>query len=139
MIISKKDYQASVNKIKLYEQERVAQVEKLRGEGVSEANIKSILAPTDSFYAGIKDDVLIYEQIVSGQMPEYFKFVENMGRLLVALRMRRGWSQSRLAEELGVAKSQVCRDEKNEYHGASIQKFNKITKVLGYKSLKLNI
>jgi transcriptional regulator with XRE-family HTH domain len=39
--------------------------------------------------------------------------------------------QSELASKLSVKESQVSRDETNEYHGASIEKIQKILDVLG--------
>jgi HTH-type transcriptional regulator/antitoxin HigA len=39
--------------------------------------------------------------------------------LLVKARIARGWTQRRLAEELGVAKQQIQRYEATEYRSAS--------------------
>ncbi|MBI2480163.1 MAG: helix-turn-helix transcriptional regulator [Planctomycetia bacterium] len=40
-------------------------------------------------------------------------------------------SQRELAEKLGVHESQVSRDERNEYHGLTVQRAARILDVLG--------
>ncbi|WP_363321525.1 helix-turn-helix domain-containing protein [Polycladomyces subterraneus] len=40
-------------------------------------------------------------------------------------------THTELVERLGVSKSQVSQDERNEYHGASIEKLKKIAYALG--------
>ncbi len=53
--------------------------------------------------------------------------------MLVALRISKGVKQKDLAEKLGIKESQVSRDERNEYHGASVDKIQKVLDVLGVK------
>jgi transcriptional regulator with XRE-family HTH domain len=57
--------------------------------------------------------------------------LDGIGNLLVALRVNNDISQKELANRLGVKESQVSRDEKNEYRGASIEKVSEVLKVLG--------
>ena len=59
------------------------------------------------------------------------KNFEGFGRLLIALRIYQGWTQKSLAEALGVDPSQVSRDERNEYHGITLERASRILEVLG--------
>ena len=56
---------------------------------------------------------------------------EGMGRLLIALRISQGLSQRELAERLGVHESTVSRDERNEYHGITLERTAKVLAALG--------
>ena len=51
--------------------------------------------------------------------------------LLIALRIARGISQRQLAERLGVHESQVSRDERNEYHGITLDRAARVLDALG--------
>lgn len=48
--------------------------------------------------------------------------LEGLGNVLVALRIARGLSQRALAERLGIHQSQVSRDERNDYNGATVER-----------------
>ena len=56
--------------------------------------------------------------------------LERFGRMLIGLRIAQGVSQRELAERLGVHESQVSRDERNEYHGASLERANRVLEAL---------
>ena len=77
----------------------------------------------------IKDEVKEYENIKAGKFPAYMKKLENIGYLLIALRIHKGWSQSELAKKLNIKPSQVCRNERNEYYGVSMPTVRKMLKV----------
>ena len=53
------------------------------------------------------------------------------GGLLIGLRIAQGISQIELAKRLGVSEAQVSKDEKNEYHGVSVEKTQRIIDALG--------
>ena len=42
--------------------------------------------------------------------------------MLIAVRIALGLSQRQFAKRLGVHPTQVCRDERNEYHGITIER-----------------
>jgi transcriptional regulator with XRE-family HTH domain len=48
-----------------------------------------------------------------------------------ALRIAKGVSQRDLAERVGVHESQVSRDERNEYHGVTVERANRVLETLG--------
>jgi transcriptional regulator with XRE-family HTH domain len=49
----------------------------------------------------------------------------------VALRIANGVTQSELAKRLNVDVSQVSRDERNDYHGISIERAERVVNALG--------
>jgi len=87
--------------------------------------IKTLLEPEVSFHEQLKDEVLWYENVIKGHI-EPLRSITDLGKGLIALRIAAGLTQSELAEALGVAASQICRDEKNDYRGISIDRAQKI-------------
>jgi transcriptional regulator with XRE-family HTH domain len=71
-----------------------------------------------------------YERLMRGEFDELRNF-EGVGRLLIAARIAKGVTQRELAERLGVHESQVSRDERNEYHGVTVERANRILETLG--------
>ena len=51
--------------------------------------------------------------------------------LLISARISKGMTQRELAQRLGINESQVSRDERNEYHGITIERAARILEVLG--------
>ena len=86
--------------------------------------------PLQSFHEQLKEEVESYERLRRGEFEELTNF-EGMGRLLIALRISQGLSQRELAERLGVHESTVCRDERNEYHGITLERTAKVLAALG--------
>ena len=56
--------------------------------------------------------------------------LHGLGRMLIALRLARGLSQRDLAARLEVHETQVSRDERNEYHGITVERASRIMDVL---------
>lgn len=103
---------------------------KLQEVGLSLEEIKRALDPLRSFREQLKEEVESYERLKRGEFDELRNF-NGVGRLLIALRIAKGMSQRELAERLEVHESQVSRDERNEYHGVTVERANRILDVLG--------
>lgn len=86
-----------------------------------------------AFKAQIEAEIKEYEKIRAGRIPRHFLKFENLGLLLIALRIKNGLTQSELASRLGVSPSQVSRDENNDYHAVSTETVKKILKALDEK------
>ena len=56
--------------------------------------------------------------------------LRRIGLSLIALRLAKGLTQRQLAERLGVNEAQVSKDEKNEYHGISCERAQRIINAL---------
>ncbi len=130
MIKSETEYQQAVERIKDEAQRIKAQQKELQGLDLSKEEIKRVLDPMRSFHEQLKEEVDSYEKLKRGEFEEVRNF-EGMGRLLVALRIAQGLSQRELAERLNVHESQVSRDERNEYHGISVDRIKRILDALG--------
>ena len=108
------------------EQERA----KLQGMGFSKEEIKRALDPVWSFHEQLKEEIESYERLKRREFDELHNF-EGLGRLLIALRIANGISQRGLAERLGIHESQVSRDERNEYHGVTVERANRVLEAFG--------
>jgi DNA-binding Xre family transcriptional regulator len=103
---------------------------KLQGMDLSKEEIKRALDPVRSFHEQLKEEVESYERLKRGEFDELRNF-EGLGRLLIALRIAKQVSQRDLAERLGIHESQVSRDERNEYHGVTVERANRVLEALG--------
>ena len=54
----------------------------------------------------------------------------SIGRWLIGVRIAKGLSQKELAELLGVSEAQVSRDERNEYHGITVERAQHILQTM---------
>ena len=130
MIRNESEYREAVERIK-QERERFEQHEKqLRSEGLSAKEVRRVMDPLVSFHLQLGEEVEAYERLKRGEFGELRNF-EGLGRLLVGLRIALGLSQRDLAERLGVHDSQVSRDERNDYHGITVERASRILDALG--------
>jgi transcriptional regulator with XRE-family HTH domain len=70
------------------------------------------------------------ERLRRGEFEELVN-LRGLGRTLVALRTALGITQRELGERLGVHETQVCRDERNDYHSVSLRRASQILEALG--------
>ncbi len=106
---------------------------KLQDVGLSKAGIKRALDPLRSFHGQLQEELESYERLMRGEFEELHNF-EGVGRLLIAIRLAAGVSQRDLADRLGVHESQVSRDERNEYHGVTVNRASRILEALGVQT-----
>lgn len=104
--------------------------DRLFAAGASATEVDSALEPVTSFHLQLQEDVAEYERLKRGEISPFTGFGQ-IGRMLVALRIARGMTQRQLAERLGVHESQVSRDERNEYHGITVERVNRILLAIG--------
>lgn len=101
----------------------------LEREGLDAQAVERLMAPALGFHREVAEEVEAYERARSrdfGPVP----FVR-LGRLLIGLRIANGLSQRQLADRLGVHESMVSRDERNEYHGITVERAQRILDALG--------
>ena len=130
MIRNESEYQEAVERISKQAARLKAERTKLQEMDLSKEEIKRALDPLRSFHEQLKEELDSYERLQRGEFEELRNF-EGVGRLLIALRIAKGVSQRELAERLAVHESQVSRDERNEYHGVTVERANRIVEVLG--------
>ncbi len=130
MIKTDKEYQECLRKLD-EDLDFIERQRKFFGEqGLSTEEIETALEPNYSFHEQLKDEILWYERVKRGD----FGVIENLtelGRVIIALRIAKGISQRTLADLLEVNESQISRDERNEYHGVTIDRAQKIIDTLG--------
>lgn len=98
--------------------------------GLSKTEIKRVMDPLRSFHLQLEEEVAAYERLKRGDLGE-LENLHGLGRTLVALRIALGLTQRQLAERLEVNESQVSRDERNEYHGVTVDRASRILDALG--------
>ena len=79
-------------------------------------------------------EVSLFEKLRLGKVKAIPRFpVEQRGKVLICLRIAKGWNQRRLAAALGVTEAQISRDERNEYRGISLERYARVLDILGYR------
>ena len=80
----------------------------------------------------LRTEIAEYEQLSSGKVSTFeASSLARVATLLINARIARGWSQRRLADELGVAEQQVQRYEATEYRSASLARVCDVAATLG--------
>jgi len=96
---------------------------------LSSAEVKRTIDPLRSFHGQLAEEVASYERLRRGEVGEVLN-LHGLGQMLVALRIAAGMTQRELAERLGTHESQVSRDERNEYHGITVERASRILDAL---------
>lgn len=130
MIRNENEYREAVQRL-IDEKKRIAQQKaELEKMGLSPDEVKRVLDPMRSFHLQLQEEVESYERLKRGEFEE-IRNLRGIGHLLIALRIARGISQRQLADRLGVHESQVSRDERNEYHGITLDRAARVLDALG--------
>lgn len=130
MIEKENGYREAVQRL-ADEKQRIAQQKaELEKMGLSPDEVKRVLDPMRSFHLQLQEEVESYERLKRGEFEE-IRNLRGIGHLLIALRIARGISQRQLADRLGVHESQVSRDERNEYHGITLDRAARVLDALG--------
>lgn len=130
MIRNESEYREAVRRIEEERARFAEHREKLRGMGLSDEELKRSLDPLLSFHLQLVEEVESYERLKRGEFAELLN-LHGIGTSLVAIRIALGLTQRELAARLGVHESQVSRDEKNEYHGITVERVSRILDALG--------
>ena len=130
MIRNEDEYREAVMRLAEEQKRIAAQKAELKKAGLTADEIKRVLDPIRSFHLQLEDDVQRYERLRRGEFEE-LQNLRGLGPLLISLRIARGFSQRQLAERLEVHESQVSRDERNEYHGITLERAARILDALG--------
>jgi len=98
--------------------------------GLTTEEVERAMQPLLSFQAQLVEEIAWFEAVRGRRIP-VIRNLTQIGRLLVALRIAQGVTQRELANRLGVNESAVSRDERNEYHGITLERAQKIIEALG--------
>jgi ribosome-binding protein aMBF1 (putative translation factor) len=130
MIRNEAEYQEAVKRLKEERARHKAHEAELTRMGLKRDEIKRAMDPLRSFSLQLEEEVEGYERLKRGELGELDN-LHGLGRTLVALRIALGLTQRELAERLDVNESQVSRDERNEYHGVTVDRASRILDALG--------
>jgi len=83
------------------------------------------LEPLLSFQAQLDEEIAWYENVRRRNFPAIHRLTD-IGQLLIAIRIAHGLTQRELADRLGVSEAVVSRDERNEYHGITVERAQRI-------------
>lgn len=131
MIRTETEYQEARRRLKEGDRHMKAQQAELEKLDLSKAEIRRGMAPFVTFHDQLQEEVQRYERLRRGDKKELANLQE-LGQILIGLRIVSGLTQRQLAERLGVHESQVSRDERNDYHGVTIDRANRIIEALGF-------
>lgn len=129
MIRNEAEYQEALRRLEQDRQVAAKQREALFGAGLTEEEVERGMEPLLSFQAQLAEEVEWYENVRRRNFP-VIRRLTDVGRLLIALRIANGISQRELADRLGVSESAVSRDERNEYHGITVERAQRILDAL---------
>ena len=132
MIRTEAEYQEAFRRVADEKARIAAHRAHLEAMELSPEEIKRALDPLQSFHLQLAEEVESYERLRRGEV-EAIVNLQGLGRVLIGLRIALGLTQRELAERLGIHESQVSRDERNEYHGVSIERASRILEAMGVR------
>lgn len=130
MIRNESEYKEAVERLQEEKSRMATYQAELERSGLAEDALKRAMDPLRSFHLQLAEEVEYYERLKRGD-PGAIHNLHGLGRFLVGLRIAVGITQRELASRLDVDESQVSRDERNEYHGVSIERAVRILDALG--------
>lgn len=134
MIKTETSYKQAVEKLKQDKEFIQEQIKKFEEMGLEKEHIELAIQPYISFHEQLKEEVDYYERIKRGDFEPVINF-STLGKTLIAYRIYIGMSQQELAEKLNVKASQVSRDERNEYYGATLERIQSVMEAMGMLSI----
>ena len=101
----------------------ITEHEKAKQEGKGDIDTEVSIARNHSQLNKLEAEVAEYLSLTSGSM-DYInpRKLEDLPKTMIQLRLALGWSQKKLADELGVAQQHIARYEASDYEGISFQR-----------------
>ncbi len=130
MIRTESEYQRTLKQLEEGKTQLETQKSQLIEAGLTGDALERALHPLLSFRAQLEEEVLAYENMKRGDLGT-LESLESIGRWLIGARIAKGWSQKELARQLGISEAQVSRDERNEYHGVTALRAQRILEAMG--------
>lgn len=129
MIRSEAEYQEALRRLEQDREVAARQREALANEGFTPAEVEHGMEPLLSFQAQLAEEVEWYENVRRRNFAPLTRLTA-IGRMLIALRIANGLTQRALAERLSVSEASVSRDERNEYHGITLERAQRVLDAL---------
>lgn len=132
MIRNETEYQQAVGRVDAERKRFAEHVEAWKKQGFTAEEVARLKEPLESFHMQLVEEVQSYERLKRGQFSE-FENLAGLGQVLIGLRIARGMTQRELARRLDVDETMVSRDERNEYHGITVDRARRVLEALGVK------
>lgn len=129
MIRNETEYQDALERLEQDKRIEAQQRDALNKSSLTPEEVERGMQPLLSFHAQLEEEIDWYEKVRRWEFPVISRLTQ-LGQLLIALRIAKGITQHELAERLGVSESAVSRDERNEYHGITIERAQRILNAL---------
>ncbi|MBW7933110.1 MAG: helix-turn-helix transcriptional regulator [Gemmatimonadaceae bacterium] len=125
MIRTDAEYQDALKRLQQDRGVIQAQREALGALNLNADEVERALEPAFSFHEQLREEVEVYERMRRGDITPV-ESLSDIGRVLIGLRIARGITQRQLAERMNVSETQVSRDERNDYHGITVERAQRI-------------
>lgn len=132
MIRNETEYQQAVARVDAEKKRFTEHIEAWKKQGFTADQIAKLREPLESFHMQLVEEVQSYERLKRGQFSE-FENLHGLGQILIGLRIARSMTQRELARRLNVDETMVSRDERNEYHGITVDRARRVLEALGVK------
>lgn len=130
MIRNENEYKQAVARADAERERFAAHVGAWKEQGFTPDQIAKLKEPLESFHLQLVEEVQSYERLKRGIFSE-LENLNGLGQTLIGLRISRGMTQRELARRLNVDETMVSRDERNEYHGITVQRAGRVLDALG--------
>ena len=132
MIRSESEYQQAVARLEAERKRFAEHAKSWKKQGFTAAQVAKLREPLESFHLQLAEEVESYERLKRGQFGE-FENLQGLGQVLIGLRIARGMTQRELARRMDADETAVSRDERNEYHGITVERAKKVLDALGVR------
>jgi DNA-binding XRE family transcriptional regulator len=130
MLKNEAEYRRAVHEMTEQRARLEQQTERLKAQELSDEQVHVAMEPQWAYHRQLAGEIVHYERIKRGEF-DVLRNLDRLGELLIAVRIHLGLTQAELAERLGVDPSVVCRDERNEYHGVTLDRAARILNAMG--------
>ena len=129
MIKTETEYRLTKERIEQSRQAAIKMREQLMEQNLTAEQIERVMEPMLTFQMQFVEEVQWYERVRAGDVAPIYN-LNHIGQMLVGLRIARGLTQKELASRLKVSESVISRDERNDYHGISVERAQRILEAL---------
>ena len=134
MIRNETEYQQAVARVDAEKKRFAEHMDAWKKQGFTDDQIAKLMEPLESFHMQLVEEIQSYERLKRGQFSE-FENLSGLGQVLIGLRIARNMTQRELARRLNVDETMVSRDERNEYHGITVDRAARLLHALGVRLL----
>ncbi|NLN86456.1 MAG: hypothetical protein GX133_02460 [Syntrophomonadaceae bacterium] len=137
MIKTERQYQQACRQCQEGREQLQQQIEGMKDRGYEEDEIQALTACTVRLLDEGRQAIDLYRRLKAQDTTALAQLPLN--RQLIGLRIFQGLSQSKMAARLGVSRSEVARDEKNEYPELTLQRYGQVLEALGFRMVPVYV